>query len=268
MENEIITNTNLVVFNREGHMRTMQELVPLYTKHGYKKLDLNFCEMMNPSSLLKTKESAKPYLESLKHNKQSLGVTYVQCHLPYATRGENPYKTDNIKLALEYAEELNIPIAVIHPIKASLEENLKYFETLKSYVPKGVTLAIENMETEEEISKIEELLMLTSSLSYKTGICLDTGHANILNLDISSFIERAGDKLIATHIADNDGHRDQHLLPGFGTIAWEKIIPAFKKHYNGYLNYEAMFFSRHVTEKAIPEIISLSKAIGLWLLGL
>ncbi len=269
MQDKIATNTNLVVFNRERHMRKIVELVPLYANHGLKYLDLNFCEMMNPVSTLKDREKAKPYIRQLEDYKHELEVEYIQCHLPYPQRGQNPTElNDEIALALEYVERLEIPVSVIHPIKGNIEDNILYFENIAKFVPKCTTLAIENMESDEEIHSVEQLIKIVSSLSFKTGICLDTGHANIMNIDIPDFIKKANTLLIATHIADNNGKKDEHLLPSFGNIEWEKVIPTFKKYYNGYLNYEAMYFSRNVSESLSGEVIELSKAIGAWLLGL
>lgn len=249
-------------------MRTMKELVPIYAEYGYKELDLNFCEMMNPYSELKNRDRAKEYIKRLKEYKAELGIEYIQCHLPYRLKDEDKNNIEDIVTALGFCEEIEIPVAVIHPIKGSIDENIGYFENLAPYIPSGVNIAIENMETKAEIYSIEQLLSIINSLSFKAGICLDTGHANMTGEDIPNFIKTAGDILVATHIADNNSMEDQHLLPGFGTIDWEMIIPIFKKYYNGYLNYEAMFFSKRLSEKAIPDTIRLSRTIGSWLLSL
>ena len=268
MHNKITTNTNLIVFNREKYMKTMLELIPIYTSHGLDTFDLNFCEMMNPISALNDDVESEDYINTLNEYKSRYGLKYFQCHLPYPMRGEDSRKIEKQKRALSYCEKLGIPVAVIHPIIGSIEDNVRYFESLKPYIPENVTLAIENMETKEEISTSKELLEILDNLSYKAGICLDTGHLNIMGGDAPAFIKDTGEKLIATHINDNDGNKDQHLLPGFGTIKWEEVIPAFKRYYNGYLNYEAMFFSRGCSEMLEGHIVELAKAIGNWLLDL
>ena len=74
--------------------------------------------------------------------------------------------------------------------------------------------------------------------------------------------------LIGTHIADNNGREDQHLLPGFGTIEWERVIPALKANYSGFLNFECMYFSRHLPQIFTEDVIKLSLAVGEWLLSL
>ena len=252
----------------------MTEIIPLLAEGGYKDLDLNFCEMMNPVSTLKDKASAQSYLKELKNLKEEYSLNYHQCHLPYAqdflmlSDRVKAIHLNHIKLAIEYSAYLGIDTLVIHPIKCSIEDNLEYFGKIIPYLEKSQRLAIENMEREDEIYSVDDLITLVDSLGEKTGICLDTGHANMMNLNIPAFIEKCGDRLIATHIADNNAIEDQHMLPGFGNIEWETIIPAFRKYYKGFLNYEAMFFGRNLPKESYKTIIKNSLKSAEWLFSL
>ena len=70
------------------------------------------------------------------------------------------------------------------------------------------------------------------------GICMDVGHAHILG-DTAEAIETASEYLITTHIHDNRGQSDDHLVPFQGTINWAAAIMAFEKiGYDGVLMYE------------------------------
>jgi sugar phosphate isomerase/epimerase len=70
------------------------------------------------------------------------------------------------------------------------------------------------------------------------GICMDVGHAHILG-DTAEAIETASEYLITTHIHDNRGQSDDHLVPFQGTINWPSAIMAFEKiGYDGVLMYE------------------------------
>ena len=264
----ISTNTNLASFSRGGEKRKMTELIPLYAKHGWKNFDLNFCEMMNPGSELNDGR-AEGYLSALLAVKEELGLGYVLSHAPYP-RDSRPSEASNASIlrSLFYAERLGVPVIIIHPVKGSLEENVDYFSLFLGKYQGPVRIAIENMEGDDEISDVETLLELTSALGERTGICLDTGHLHMRGGDISGFIRKAGSRLIATHIADNDGKSDQHFLPGFGTIAWEEVMAAFGESYDGYLNYECMFFSRNLPKELSGEVIDLSLKVMDWLLSL
>ena len=85
------------------------------------------------------------------------------------------------------------------------------------------------------------------------GICMDVGHAHILG-DTAEAIETASEFLITTHIHDNRGLSDDHLVPFQGTINWGAAIMAFEKiGYDGVLMYEvrAAEGPRAVLERAV-----------------
>ena len=44
------------------------------------------------------------------------------------------------------------------------------------------------------------------------GICLDFGHAHLMG-DVADAIETAAEHLITTHVHDNRGSEDEHLVP-------------------------------------------------------
>jgi sugar phosphate isomerase/epimerase len=76
------------------------------------------------------------------------------------------------------------------------------------------------------------------------GLCLDTGHANIM-ADIASETRAAGNLLRTTHVHDNDGQRDSHLLPGLGTIRWPDFSAALSEiGYRGVVMLECPRFLR------------------------
>jgi sugar phosphate isomerase/epimerase len=70
------------------------------------------------------------------------------------------------------------------------------------------------------------------------GICMDVGHAHILG-DTAEAIETTSEYLVTTHIHDNRGRNDDHLVPFQGSIDWAATIMAFEKiGYDGVLMYE------------------------------
>ena len=249
----------------------MLSLIPEYAEHGLKALDLNFCEMMNPGSELNG--DGWGYIEKLEELKKEHGLSYIQAHAPYPrnyaalTNDDKKLSDNEILRSMEYAERLGIPHIVIHPIKGSVEENASYFSSLLERSGTSIMIAIENME-DDGISQPDDLMEICERIGGRAGICLDTGHANMRSLDIPTFIRTCGEKLIATHIADNDGKSDQHLLPGFGNICWEDVIPAFRESYGGYLTLECMFFSRRLPRVLSGSIIDLALAVNFWLADL
>ncbi len=71
------------------------------------------------------------------------------------------------------------------------------------------------------------------------GLTLDVAHAHI-NGQIDAFAERFPDKIIHTHLHDNNGDFDRHLGIGQGNINWPEVIQMFKKiNYGGTLVIES-----------------------------
>ncbi len=60
------------------------------------------------------------------------------------------------------------------------------------------------------------------------GICLDYGHAHLMG-DLGEAIEAASGYLWTTHVHDNGGRRDDHLVPFAGTIDWDAAIMETRK---------------------------------------
>jgi sugar phosphate isomerase/epimerase len=60
------------------------------------------------------------------------------------------------------------------------------------------------------------------------GVCLDVGHANLTG-DAMEAIETCSGHIVTTHLHDNRGKRDEHLVPGDGAIDWDGVLMAFQK---------------------------------------
>ena len=70
------------------------------------------------------------------------------------------------------------------------------------------------------------------------GICLDYGHAHLMG-DVGEAIETLSGHLWTTHVHDNGGKRDDHLVPYAGTIDWDAAMMGTQKiGYDGVLMLE------------------------------
>jgi sugar phosphate isomerase/epimerase len=70
------------------------------------------------------------------------------------------------------------------------------------------------------------------------GICLDVGHAHLMSSALDA-VETVGGHLVTTHIHDNAGKRDDHLVPFRGTIDWSALVMAMEKiGYDGVWMFE------------------------------
>jgi sugar phosphate isomerase/epimerase len=102
-----------------------------------------------------------------------------------------------------------------------VEKNIEQLRILAEYIKdKDVTVCLENLRPhtpdEQELvdRNADDLLYIIDRVgSDRFGICLDTGHLNLTDKNQREFILKAGSKLKALHIADNEGEWDQHLMP-------------------------------------------------------
>jgi sugar phosphate isomerase/epimerase len=139
---------------------------------------------------------------------------------------------DEIKRALDMVEHIPFQYCIQHvarlrdvPDERRWDATFSSLEHLSLFARhRGVTLALENtpgeMATPANLKHFLERTRLTG-----VKLCLDTGHAN-LEGDVLPALETARDLLVTTHIHDNRGERDDHLLPYEGTIDWDAVLPA------------------------------------------
>ena len=60
------------------------------------------------------------------------------------------------------------------------------------------------------------------------GICLDYGHAHLRG-DVADALETAAEHVVLALLHDNHGRRDDHLVPGSGTIDWASAMMTTQK---------------------------------------
>lgn len=104
--------------------------------------------------------------------------------------------------------------------------------------PLGVRLAVEVIPN--PLSGADALVaLLEDDLDLpNVGLCLDYGHAFLMG-DVVDAIETVSGHLLTTHVHDNRGETDDHLLPFEGTIDWGAALMATQKvGYDGTLMFE------------------------------
>ena len=83
------------------------------------------------------------------------------------------------------------------------------------------------------------LTFITSLGCENLGVVLDNGHAQVVGEPATAAISELGKKLFHVHIDDNDGLRDQHLIPGDGVFDFHPFLQALKQSsYSGFLAAE------------------------------
>src|SRR5512138_412993 len=83
----------------------------------------------------------------------------------------------------------------------------------------------------EIVSNTDALLRLMDAVDADNfGAILDTAHQHAQKEILPLSVEKLGGRIYAVHAADNDGQSNQHLAVGRGTVDWDTLFQALKKH--------------------------------------
>jgi sugar phosphate isomerase/epimerase len=113
--------------------------------------------------------------------------------------------------------------------------------TLEALIPVaervGVRIAVEVIPN--ALSTARQLVRLIEDEELPhLGICLDVGHARLQG-DVVDALETVAGYLVTTHLHDNRGRSDDHLVPFEGVIDWGELLIGFQKvGYDGTLLFE------------------------------
>ena len=139
---------------------------------------------------------------------------------------------DEVKRALDVAEQTPFDIMVLHV--ASLRDVADQrrwdaaFTSLEHLVlfarQRGVTIALENTPGEMATpTNLRHFLEQTRLPGLR--LCFDSGHAHMEGGALQA-LETMSGLAATTHLHDNLGEKDDHLLPFNGTLEWNRLMPA------------------------------------------
>jgi sugar phosphate isomerase/epimerase len=141
--------------------------------------------------------------------------------------------------ALYIARRIPFAVLVVHlglpraqsalPIDNSRDGARRSVDALQRLAtPLGVQVAVEIIPN--ELSRVGSLVHFVEEdlEAAEVGVCLDFGHAH-MDGDLIDAIETVSGHLITTHVHDNRGRADEHLVPFDGTIDWPCAMTALQK---------------------------------------
>lgn len=138
--------------------------------------------------------------------------------------------------ALNIARELGAGVFVVHlgtpTVQGGENNRTAAFRSVEDICrlaePLDIRVALEVMPN--PLSDAGQLVaMLDRDLEFpKAGICLDFGHAFLMG-DVADQIEMVAEHLVATHVHDNGGKKDDHLVPFDGRINWDMALMTMQK---------------------------------------
>ncbi len=260
----------------------------LIGKAGFEAMDFPLYPEKNRLAFLSGEQLNAPFFSDLKKKAAANGFSIGQTHAPFGYREDDGSTLDGILGIYERAAiataELGADKMVVHPIKFEncvgdyrreecFELNLRLFERLAPTLEKcGVTALLENMFIAQKpdgfkrlyptiYSTAAELARAADALGPSFGVCFDSGHALITKEDIPAACRLLGKRLLALHLHDNTGDRDDHLIPYFGKVPFDAMVEALKEiGYGGNVNFEVHF--GNVPEAHIPTVFSYIYEVG------
>lgn len=137
---------------------------------------------------------------------------------------------DEVKRALEFAENIPVQYLVQHigagrqsadPRKFDAAFNsLEYLSVFAK--SRGVTIALENTVGElGSPASLHQFMQETHLHDLK--FCFDVGHAQIEG-GVAPGWEILRERSVLLHLHDNHDEKDEHLLPGKGSIDWPAVL--------------------------------------------
>lgn len=249
------------------------EHLELCLSSGFEKIELF---ALRPHFDYRNKQRTEPIASWLADHESVLNSIHTPFCLDYQVSGSPTWLSiaaleklmrqkavDEIKWAIEFAELVPVPMAVVHMgipgdtfNQRHLEATYQSLETLLPFSRSlGARIALENIPN--TLSRISVLRELLEGPQYKdVGICFDSGHSNLTGNPSDEI--RSGEGLIlTTHLHDNHGLRDEHLLPFEGNIDWVHVLEAL--HGIGY----GGVYLLELKENGQPFGSLLTQAIGV-----
>jgi len=142
---------------------------------------------------------------------------------------------DEVKRAIEVAERVPFRYLIQHIGHSRQPADGRTFDAAFNSLEhlavfakhRGVTIALEN--TPGELGAPASLHQFVQETHlHDLRFCFDSGHAH-MEPGIPAALEAMQGRIISTHLHDNHGEKDEHLLPGEGTIDWEVLLETLRK---------------------------------------
>ncbi|EGW38855.1 sugar phosphate isomerase/epimerase family protein [Desulfosporosinus sp. OT] len=229
----------LGIFSWFGFVLPFQERLRLIKEAGFTATSIWWEDEDTPWQIKK---------ESMPQLVRDTGLVLENLHVPYNNSNELWSEHESVRFEflqrhtrwLYDCANYHIPMMVMHlteevnhsaPNGYGLKSML---ELVKVAEELGVIIAIENTRRSDNVP-----YLLSKIRSNYLGFCYDSSHHFLSDKQDFSLLVNFGDRLVTTHLSDNDGLADRHWLPGHGIIDWAMVAQRFPTGYRGVLTLEA-----------------------------
>lgn len=228
-----------------------------------------------------------------------------QMHMPYPVYVPAGSKELNDYLWNEVAPKsmalcafLECPYIVIHGFKLARflgseekewEQTERFIHSIAPYAKDmGITICIENLYESvgghlvegpccDAVKAVERIDRINDTYHAEVlGFCFDTGHANLVGLDMERFITGLGHRVKVLHIHDNDGVMDLHQIPftftktreNKASTDWDGFVRGLKNiRYDRVLNFETAPVLSAFPEEMKQDALAFIAKVGEYFSG-
>ena len=110
----------------------------------------------------------------------------------------------------------------------------------------GIKVVIENTRDYDIID-----FLLSEIDSTFLGLCYDSSHDWIYGQSEGALLDKWKDRLLCTHLSDNNRVEDKHWIPGDGQVQWNKIMPNILRSSIDCITMELMSSKEKISEPSI-----------------
>lgn len=286
------TSTN-IYFNRPNKVKAaIADSVRLCGQAGYRVMDMNFYDCTTFKLPFVTEEWEN-WIHGIQNAAQENAIEFSQAHANFynfcdANTPEKEFLDKMVMRSIDCAAILGAKWLVIHAgtdfaspklVADSKIKNIEYFKPVLEYAARrNVGIAIENLwdyniaPLRRYTTTAEELVDLVDELAKdydNVGICWDFEHANIMKQEQTPALKMVGARLKATHVSDNIGIQDDHILPYYGYTDWTEIMQVLKEiNYQGDFTYEIHRYTTQLPDALVIPALRYSIEVGNYLLSL
>ena len=258
---------------------------------GFDSIDLNIDTEFNRNVLRDHMNEGRCIFEKsmpeiMEHFKRELdairaaGLYVYQAHSPFPSyQKDRPgfldYSIEIHKKCILFCQEIGCKRLIVHGVALSRDDTAHtqadidavneklYTGLIDTLRDTDVVVCLENLfygcdgtiygghcsDPHEAVAFIDHLNELAGKECF--GLCVDTGHLNLIGRDQYSYIKLLGGRIKAFHVHDNDGKSDLHLAPYTGTVDWEGFCRALREiGYRDDLDFETF---RQYSKSRMPE---------------
>ncbi len=205
----------------------LAEKLELFNNYGFQYI--HWCDNW-ADEVLYSKQDMKEYAQVIQGNGLECLDVHGTATSHYRIDSLTPEgKKGYIKLLenrVRFCHTVGGDSVVVHPpsvhqpnMEKRVHESKRTLDTVKPLcLDLGVALAMENCYKGDQML-LSDYFKLYDPIFL--GWCYDSGHAN--NHGNLRHLKPFSDRLIVTHLHDNNETNDDHQYPGWGTINWEDV---------------------------------------------